>query len=125
MYVSIYKTLDCGVTPIASENIGVELIHRRRRNVILDNFFSLFRQQSLSQGPSRMTLIRGESCSLVDIPTYISSSIELGCIASPPMQIMMNQQRPTRPRYNFRQFSEDGMATTENSNPSVFCCCKD
>ena len=54
------------------------------------------RQQSLSQGPSRMTLIRGESCSLVDIPTYISSSIELGCISSPPMQVMMN--RPARPR---------------------------
>ena len=61
------------------------------------------RQQSLSQGgcgggvggggtaggPSRMTLIRGESCSLVDIPTYISSSIELGCIASPPLQVSL------------------------------------
>lgn len=55
------------------------------------------RQHSLSQGHSRVTLIRGESCSLVDIPTYLGSSVELGQLGSlrnPPIQLVFASNRP-------------------------------
>lgn len=55
------------------------------------------RQHSLSQGHSRVTLIRGESCSLVDIPTYLGSSVELGQLGSlrnPPIQLVFASTRP-------------------------------
>ena len=48
----------------------------------------------VSHGPSRVTLIRGESCSLVDIPTYLSSSVELGTLSTPPVKFVFTSHRP-------------------------------
>ena len=40
--------------------------------------------QLSSPGPPKMTLVRGVSCSLVDIPTYLSSSVELASLTEAP-----------------------------------------
>ena len=94
-----YRALSADCRPPASESATAAKIQRQKTAESAPSRVSSrisSRQQSLTQGPSRVTLIRGESCSLVDIPTYLSSSVELGGTLSnqPVNKLMFAPHRP-------------------------------